>query len=333
MGGLQSTSGLRWVSLIQEETTAPATEATPDTAAQEGEVPLAGLPELSAAEPSQSENVALVRCSTTMTLKYPVSEDGMRQAIRDVVNAAELAIDADLVKIEPAAAEGSAPGTRWRIEADLTDSKVFRSMLDALQVDFAARPYFSSLVEVGGQIADDAKVDAVAAITVSLIGIVLYLWLRFQKVAYGVAAVVALVHDVLIVLGAIAISRWLSPYLGFLLIDNFKISLPVIAAFLTVIGYSINDTIVVFDRIREVKGKSPKLTKEMIDVSISATLSRTILTSFTTLIVVFILYAIGGDAIHSFAFALLVGIMVGTYSSIFIAAPTLLWLSSRMGDR
>lgn len=346
MGSLQSSSGLRWVSLIQEEATAPAAEATsetqtpaadsaiaPETAAQENEVPVAGLPELAATEPGQSENIALVRCSTTMTLKYPVSEDGMRQAIRDVANAGALAIDADLVKIEPAAAEGSAPGTRWRIETDLTDSKVFRAMLDALQADFAGRPYFSSLVEVGGQIADDAKVDALAAIVVSLIGIVLYLWLRFQKVAYGVAAVLALVHDVLIVLGAIAISRWLSPYLGILLIDNFKISLPVIAAFLTVIGYSINDTIVVFDRIREVKGKSPKLTREMVDVSISATLSRTILTSFTTLIVVFVLYAIGGDAIHAFAFALLVGITVGTYSSIFIAAPILLWLSTRMGDR
>ena len=96
---------------------------------------------------------------------------------------------------------------------------------------------------------------------------------------------------------------------------------------MTIIGYSLNDTIVVFDRIREVRGKSPGLTVEMINASINQTLSRTILTSLTTLIVVVILYAIGGSGIHGFAFALVVGIVVGTYSSIFIASPVLLWMS------
>ncbi|MEZ6108933.1 MAG: hypothetical protein R3B96_23340 [Pirellulaceae bacterium] len=116
---------------------------------------------------------------------------------------------------------------------------------------------------------------------------------------------------------------------GIILVENFKISVPVIAAFPTVIGYSLNDTIVVFDRIREVKGKSPKLTMDMINTSISQTLSRTLLTSFTTFIVLVILYAIGGEAIHSFAFALMVGIFVGTYSSIFIAAPVLYYLTHK----
>jgi len=133
----------------------------------------------------------------------------------------------------------------------------------------------------------------------------------------------------LITLGAIAISVWLADLFGFLLMEEFKISLPVVAAFLTIIGYSLNDTIVVFDRIREVRGKSPNLTVEMINTSINQTLSRTLLTSFTTFIVVAILYALGGQGIHGFAYALVVGVIVGTYSSIFVASPVLLLMSDR----
>jgi SecD/SecF fusion protein len=100
---------------------------------------------------------------------------------------------------------------------------------------------------------------------------------------------------------------------------------------LTVIGYSLNDTIVIFDRIREVRGKQTKITKEMLNTSISQTLSRTIITSLTTFMVVFVLYCFGGEAIHGFAFALCVGVVVGTYSTIFIACPTLLWLMNTVG--
>ena len=102
-------------------------------------------------------------------------------------------------------------------------------------------------------------------------------------------------------------------------------SLPVTAALLTIIGYSINDTIVVFDRIRELKGKSPNLTAQLINDSINQTLSRTVLTSATTFLAVLVLYVLGGPGIHAFAFALMVGIFVGTYSSIFVASPLLLW--------
>jgi SecD/SecF fusion protein len=144
---------------------------------------------------------------------------------------------------------------------------------------------------------------------------------------FGLAAVVALIHDVLVTLGAIALTYWLAPFLGALLIDEFKIGLPVLAAFLTIIGYSLNDTIVVFDRIREVRGKAPNLTGEMINKSVNQTLSRTLLTSFTTLIVVVILYAFGGQAIRVFAFSLVIGVIVGTYSSIFVASPVLLWIA------
>src|SRR5690606_7314283 len=114
-----------------------------------------------------------------------------------------------------------------------------------------------------------------------------------------------LVHDVVIAVGAIAVSVWLSNVFGFLLIEDFKISLSVVAAILTLMGYSLNDTIVVFDRIREVKGKSPQLSAGMVNASINQTLSRTTLTSATTLLVVVILYAFGGAGIHAFAFSLL----------------------------
>ena len=99
------------------------------------------------------------------------------------------------------------------------------------------------------------------------------------------------------------------------------------AAFLTIIGYSLNDTIVVFDRIREVRGRSPELTGEMVNTSINQTLSRTLLTSLTTLLVVVILYVGGGSGIHGFAFSLVVGVIVGTYSSVFVASPILLWMA------
>ena len=102
-----------------------------------------------------------------------------------------------------------------------------------------------------------------------------------------------------------------------------------VTAVLTVIGFSVNDTIVVFDRIREVRGKSPTITEAMINTSINQTLGRTLLTSMTTLMVVVILYALGGAGIHGFAFALVIGVLVGTYSSIFVASPALLWMANR----
>src|SRR3990172_6095927 len=106
-----------------------------------------------------------------------------------------------------------------------------------------------------------------------------------------------------------------------MLTDPFKISLAVVAALLTIVGFSINDTIVVFDRIREVRGKSPDLTPEMINLSVNMTLSRTLLTSGTVLIASVILYLVGGPGIHAFGYAMVVGVVAGTYSSIYIAAP------------
>ena len=219
----------------------------------------------------------------------------------------------------------------WTVELEVRDEADAELILQEWQNRFNVTPYFPTSSSVGGQIAGETGNQAILAIVASLLGIVAYVWIRFQNLAFGLAAVVALVHDVLIVLGAIAISHWLAGVFGIIGIDKFKMSLEIIAALLTVIGYSLNDTIVVFDRIREVRGKRTEITADMIDTSISQTLSRTILTSLTTFIVVFILYWFGGDAIHGFAFALVIGVIVGTYSSIFVASPALLWLMNSVG--
>jgi SecD/SecF fusion protein len=172
----------------------------------------------------------------------------------------------------------------------------------------------------------EQKTRALIAIILSLFAIIVYIWIRFGNLRYGIAAIIALVHDVSITLGAVAACTYLAatPIGEKLLIGDFKINLAMIAAFLTLIGYSLNDTIVVFDRIRENRGKARQLNPQTITDSINQTLSRTILTSFTTFIVVLIMYIFGGAGLRGFTFAIGLGIIVGTYSSIAIAAPILL---------
>jgi SecD/SecF fusion protein len=205
------------------------------------------------------------------------------------------------------------------------------SALASMKEAMATKPHFDEVNSFASSVAGEMKTSALIAIIVSLIAIVGYIWFRFQQITFGLAAVAALVHDVLVALGVVALASYLSGN-GFgklLLLNDFKINLPMIAAFLTIVGYSLNDTIVVFDRIREVRGKNPALTTEMVNRSLNQTLSRTLLTSVTTFIVVAILYAIGGEGIHGFAFCLVIGVIVGTYSSIFVASPVLVWLMNR----
>lgn len=168
---------------------------------------------------------------------------------------------------------------------------------------------------------------AVVATLLSLLAIMAYIWFRFGSLRHGVAATAALVHDTLIALGAIAAAHFLAgTALGdALLLGEFKINLGVIAAILTLIGYSLNDTIVVFDRIRENRGKLAVASTDIVDLSINQTVSRTILTAGTTLLAIIVLYIFGGEAIRGFAFILLVGVTVGTYSSVAIASPLLLY--------
>ena len=204
-----------------------------------------------------------------------------------------------------------------------------------MKQSMANSPHFEEVNSFDSSVAGEMQRDAILAMLFSLVAIVAYIWFRFERITFGLAAVAALVHDVLIVLGLVA----LASYAGgtgvgqVLLLQNFKINLPMIAAFLTIVGYSLNDTIVVFDRIREVRGKNPALTGEMVNFSLNQTLARTVLTSMTTLIVVAILYARGGEGIHGFAFCLVMGVVVGTYSSIYVASPVLLWLMNRPGSQ
>ena len=203
--------------------------------------------------------------------------------------------------------------------------------LTAVEQKMATTPLFEEVTNFSKSVGGEMQQQAILAMALSLAAIIIYIWLRFQRVTFGFAAVVALVHDVAVVLGSVALAASISGSgIGSLLAFNdFKINLPMIAAFLTIVGYSLNDTIVIFDRIREVRGKNPALTTDMINTSLNQTLSRTLLTSLTTFIVVAILYGFGGEGIHGFAFCLLVGVLIGTYSSVFVASPVLLWLMNR----
>lgn len=168
--------------------------------------------------------------------------------------------------------------------------------------------FILSIEKVGPKIGAELSGDAVMAIFSALALILLYISVRFEW-KYAVGAIAALTHDVLVTLGI------------FSLLD-YEVSLAVIAAFLTIVGYSLNDTIVIFDRVREnIKTMKKVALDEIINKSINQSLSRTFVTSLTTFFVVLVLFLAGGEVIHTFAFAMIVGVLVGTYSSIFIASP------------
>lgn len=195
----------------------------------------------------------------------------------------------------------------------------------ALQNGFFVSNFSVRNVEiVGPQVGRQLQGQALRAISFSLLGMLIYLWFRFELI-YGVAAVVAVFHDTLITVGAFSLA-------------NKEISLTVIAAILTLVGYSMNDTIVVFDRIREnIKLLRREKLADVVNKSINQTLSRTILTSGLTFLTVLALYLFGGEVLRGFSFALVIGILIGTYSSIAIAAPMLVayqdWRAGRSGRR
>jgi preprotein translocase subunit SecF len=167
---------------------------------------------------------------------------------------------------------------------------------------------------VGPAVGADLKKAAALAIALSLLGMLVYVWVRFQ-LPYGVGAVVALFHDVITTLTA-------------LMITQREINLPTVAALLTLVGFSVNDTVVIFDRVREnLRLRRGDKLEDIMDLSINQTLSRTIITSGTVLLVVLPLFLFGGEVINTFAFVLLVGLFVGTYSTVFIASPVALWIS------
>ncbi len=172
---------------------------------------------------------------------------------------------------------------------------------------------------VGPQVGDELTEDGGLAMLYALIGILIYVALRFEY-RFAVGSVIALIHDVLVTIGVFSVLQ-------------IEFDLPVLAAILAVIGYSLNDTIVVYDRIRENFRRMRKGTpEEIINTSLNQTLSRTLVTSLTTLLVLIALFIFGGEIIHGFAFALIVGVVIGTYSSIYVASSAVLYLGISKAD-
>ncbi|MEX2546064.1 MAG: protein translocase subunit SecD [Phycisphaeraceae bacterium] len=194
-----------------------------------------------------------------------------------------------------------------------------------------------SVSNFSSQISATMQQQAIAAIVLALLAVVAYIWFRFGDIRYGVAAIIALAHDVALAMGLVALTGYFNSESGALgaalLLEPFKINLAIVAAMLTIIGYSLNDTIVVFDRIRENRGKLSRETPAIINESINQTISRTVITSGTTILAVGTLYIFGGPGVHGFAFTVLVGVAVGTYSSIAIAAPILRMFPQRGGPK
>jgi SecD/SecF fusion protein len=211
---------------------------------------------------------------------------------------------------------------------DVWSSELAQPELDLVMATFDKAQTLRKVTQFKPQIAAQATTRALLALLLSWATIIGYLWIRFGRPVYGIAGVIALIHDVLIALAFVGISGWLGgarhPIGNALLISDFKIDMTIVAAFLTIIGYSINDTIVVFDRIRETRGRLGAISPKIINQSINQCLSRTLLTSATTFIVLLVMYIFGGTSIRGFNYCMLIGVLTGTYSSIAVASPLLM---------
>ena len=201
-----------------------------------------------------------------------------------------------------------------RVEEEAEGTAIADAIKTRLKSDFAGNiqdetEWLRRQEAVGPKIGEELKTNAVYAILVAMILIIIYVWWRFRQIEFGIAAVIALFHDVMITLGIFSVLNW-------------EISLAIVAALLTIVGYSLNDTIVVYDRIREdIKLYRRDTFSNVINRAINECLNRTVLTSGTTMLVVLSLILLGGEVIRDFAFALLIGVIVGTYSSAFVASP------------
>jgi len=217
--------------------------------------------------------------------------------------------DESNIAIRIASIENEPPRFANRVSESL--ASIYPDLLPSDKSDFIL-----SIDKVGPKVGAELSSDAVLAILYALGFILIYISIRFEF-KYAIGAIAALTHDVLITLGVFSI-------LG------YEISLAVIAAFLTIVGYSLNDTIVIFDRVREnVKSLKGSSMEAVINQSINDSLSRTIVTSLTTFLVVLILFLVGGEVIHTFSFAMIVGVVIGTYSSIFVASPIVIKMDKK----
>jgi preprotein translocase subunit SecF len=240
---------------------------------------------------------------TAMQLKFaqPVTTQQAREAL-----AREGMKEVDLQEIKD--------GNKLLIKMRKSNGKIADNVQEILKKEFAANPFtVESSTEIGPSIGEKLKSDTLVAVAISMLGIILYIAWRFDF-KFGVGAVIATLHDVLAIIAVFFVM-------------NKEVNLLLVTAVLTIAGYSLTDTVVVFDRIRENLHKSLKdPITEVFNRSINEVLSRTIVTSFTVFMAACSLFLFGGEVIHDFAFALLVGVLVGTYSSIFVASPIVaLW--------
>ena len=198
-----------------------------------------------------------------------------------------------------------------KIEMKKTDNENFiKSINDKLSSDLGSQINFRRVENVGPKVSNELLRDGLLAISLSLAAMLFYIWIRFEW-QFSLGAILALVHDVIITLGIFSLL-------------TYEINLSIVAAVLTIVGYSMNDTVVIFDRIRENLKKYSKIsTSDICDTSINHTLSRTLITSITTLLALLSIYIFGGEILKGFSFAMIIGVIVGTYSSIFVAAPIL----------
>lgn len=299
------------------------------------------LPEELQAKVKSKDKPALVvgnPVSVDLTFDNPVSLDQAALQIRQSATEmskkhpeaqGEMALKQ--ARLDPLDEQTAGRFKKMRLElVESVDSKLLADTLADVKNTYATTPVPERLENFDSTLAQNTQQRAVYAIVASWLAIVVYLWFRFGNWTFGLAALLCLIHDLFFTLGIIALCHYIAEFVpalaNLLLIQDFKIDLPAVAALLTLVGYSVNDTIVVFDRIREVRGRNPGLGEDLINKSVNQTLSRTIWTSFTTFLVVVVLYFFGGEGVHLFAFIMVIGVLVGTYSSIFVASPLLIML-------
>ena len=205
-----------------------------------------------------------------------------------------------------------------RVEAQPGGDLAQQAVVEKIKAAFGDKVEYRRVEVVGPVVSGELVEAGTLAVLVSILAVLIYIWFRFEW-QFAIGAIIATVHDVVLTMGMFAIVQ-------------LEFNLSSIAAILTIVGYSLNDTVVVYDRIREtVRRYKKRPLPELLDLAINETLSRTVMTSLTTLLALIALYFLGGEVIRSFTFAMIWGVLVGTYSSIFIAAPVLIFLNLRPG--